>query len=329
MLTRLRIKNFQLVRNLDLRLDKVTAIIGESEKGKSCIFRAVEAMVKNARGNKFITTGQNFCEVEAWTDRGCVGWYKKAAGSAMYIAGGDMDHSHEWLSSKCQCGAEKFERVEECPRVVKDILGIAPVSFGDELMTVNMAGQFDDPFLIFETGTTVAKVLGKFTRLDEIYAAVRAANKDLGNLKSDEKIRRSDLEGAQARLKQHGDIPDLDPVLDMMEKSVQDLKSKQERISKLETGVREVLAVVERLRALRRVTLTDLTGWPPPALREKVDRLGSMTKDVASVKIAQEKVGFYKKLLERQTEAVTKATEKLAEFKKENNLCPACGRAWA
>lgn len=321
MIERVKVHNFQLLRDLDIRIDpSVTAFTGVSEVGKSCLFRAIEALLNNARGSGFITKGESACEVLIQTDKGVVVWNKKKAGGGSYVVV-PLD------------GAEqRFDRVEECPKLAKDVLGFAPVPFGDDIeMTVNLAPQFGgQEFLIFDTGSKVARVLGKFTRLDEIYGAVRQANKELANFKSDEKVRRADLEVAKEKLAKHEGIDGLEDLVSHVEAQAASFKDKQAKVESLDKSLTEVRTLRQKIKALQVGDVSgNLVGWPPAELRKKVESI-----EIKNMVLGELKGVAYQ--IRGATDNVVMAKGNLAhvlkefnDFKIANPSCPACNRAWS
>lgn len=363
MIKRLKIENFQLIRSLDLGLDAVTAIIGESEVGKSCGFRGLEAAINNPRGSKFIRKGASQCLVYIETDAGSVEWTKQREGSASYrVTKGGV--------------TEVFSKVEACPKMAKEVLGIQECQFGDDVYkVVNLAGQFEPPFLIFDTGSKVAKVAGKFTRLDEIYAAVRVANKDLQSLKHDEQTRRRDLELAKDKLSKHQGIEKLEPILGALEKKAAGLDGEKEGLDKMLGGVDRAKALKARIGALQvDPALRDsIQGWQDSTFRDRISEVGrlvSFSSKIRSLRNSQDalQVGAsVRKDIEGwgDTDYRTKVAEldrlgkeylsgcrivtqrrdceekakvaaenfrilkgRMDEFRDENKLCPACGKSW-
>ena len=319
MLKSARVRNFQLVRDLKIDFGDVTALVGESERGKSSLFRGIESAIINARGSKFIRTGQSACNVILESENGTVEWKKKREGSATYIV------------TTADGKQEIFEKVEECPELARKVLGLFPVQFGEDVfLTVNLAGQFEPPFLIFDTGTVVAKVLGKFTRLDEVYGAVRLANKDLQNLRHDEQAGRRGLETAKTRLDEHEGVGKLEPLLGSLEKLTKRFQAAESSLEKFEDGLREAKSLRSKISAFRvdEKLAASLGGWSETGLRDKVQLLQGMSKDYHALKRLLSQVAEAALSVKACAAKAKSAGNELAKFKASNTLCPACAKPW-
>jgi len=318
MLKLAEVENFQLIRSLRLKLEAVTALVGESERGKSCFFRAIEAAINNPRGSKFIRKGFSSCRVYVETDRGSVEWVKQREGSASYKVVKDG-------------ATEVFNKVEECPGLVKEVLGIKECQFGDDVFkVVNLAGQFEPPFLIFDTGSKVAKVAGKFTRLDEIYAAVRVANKDLQSLRHDEQTARKSLEAAKDKMERHAGIEKLEPVLASLETKASGLDSAKDNLESLVVGLERAKKVFKNIEALEvEAGVADqLVGWPVPTIKANIAEIERLEKECTTVRRLANNLRVAETQAIRAQAKLKVAQEERDKFKEENKLCPACGKAW-
>lgn len=318
MLKSAHVRGFQLVKDLKVDFGDVSALIGESERGKSSFFRGIESAIINARGSKFIRTGESACSVLLETTKGTVEWKKKREGSATYIV-------------TTEGKREVFEKVEECPELARKVLGLYPVQFGEDIfLTVNLAGQFEPPFLIFDTGTVVAKVLGKFTRLDEVYGAVRIANKDLQNLRHDEQARRKDLEAATARLEEHEGADKLEPLLLSLERMAKKLQVTEASLERLESGLVEARTLQNKVESLRvDASLSNsLDGWADSGLRAKVQNLQDLNKEYSILKKVLTQVAEAAMSVKACAAKAKAASAELAKFRASNELCPACSRPW-
>jgi hypothetical protein len=312
----LRVNNFQRIKSLEVPFGSVTAIVGESEVGKSCAFRGLESLILNAKGNKFIRKGASSCSVYAETDKGSVEWVKKKTGSATYnVVLGDRK--------------ETFTKAEALPALAKEVLGLSEVEFGDTKLMVNLQGQFVPPFLLFESGTTVAKVLGKFTKLDEIYAAIRVANKDLLNIRQELSVREKDLESSEERVKRHEGLDKLGSVLSVLKKMAGSLKGKEEAKDELEESVDELDGIRSEIG---KINITGVIGlvdeWPDVALSEKVNQIQQLGEQVEEVDRLRAELGKYDEGLVLSGRVHDKALKELEEFKVKNKICPACGSSW-
>lgn len=184
-ITHLSIRNFQSLRSIDLDLGLFTVIVGPSSSGKSALIRAFKALASNVRGSGVITRGQKVMAISARTETHVVTLERSERAGAYRIAGDGTSLTFTKLAG-------------EVPEQVTRALQIDPVS-GDG-GSLSFAQQFDKPYLLDESGATVARVLGELTNVTTIFEAVRAANRIRTNAASALKTRQNDLEQVKTRL---------------------------------------------------------------------------------------------------------------------------------
>jgi exonuclease SbcC len=185
-LTRLQVTNFQSLKNVDIELGVFTVIVGPSSSGKSALIRAVKALASNVRGTTAVTRGQKALAITARTETHVVTLERFERSASYKINGGEG-------------GNLTFTKLGgEVPFQVTDALRIEPVS--EQAGSVNFAGQFDKPYLLDESGSVVARVLGELTNVNAIFEAVRAANRIRQNAASTVKMRQNDLERVKGQL---------------------------------------------------------------------------------------------------------------------------------
>lgn len=167
MLTQLRLTNYQSHRDTHLELGQFTVILGTSSSGKTSLIRGLKLLVSNARGTSYVRHGARLARV----------W------GAFAVFEGDPLEAQIQVAIERGPGTSVYEltipdqdliRFTKCGTTVPDIVKAAHDLGEDELW---VAGQFDRPFLLDETGSKVAKVLGDLTNVSMIFAAVRECNR--------------------------------------------------------------------------------------------------------------------------------------------------------
>jgi len=143
MLSRLKINNFQKHSDLEVKFDeKITAIVGESDVGKSSILRAIKWIAFNRpRGDGFIKDGEKEVSVKLKMDKSVL--ERKRGKENLYIV-------------------DKQRLVAFGNDVPPQVDGI--MNLGEE----NFAFQHDPPFFFCETAGEVARRLNKIADLDII-----------------------------------------------------------------------------------------------------------------------------------------------------------------
>ncbi len=253
-LSLIEVYNFQSLDRARIPLGKFTVVTGPTGAGKSGLLRALRLLVFNAPGTAYIRQGSSVCKV----------------------ATGDQDSG--WAISierRTTRGKDAYRIAHEGPEghgvaeytklgggVPEDVSGILA------LTELNFASQFDRPYLLDETGTAIARTLGKLTNVTVVLRAAQEA----GRLRKE--VTR-DLKGAEARL----------AALEEQAQGFAGLKERREAISKAEARVVSVQLIeqnLEKLRALctrldaAHVVLTTAAevaeSWTVPSL-EKLDAL--------------------------------------------------------
>ena len=156
MLNHVSIKNFQSLRNVELELGKFTVILGESGCGKSAFIRAALKLSRND-AVAGISSGEGWSHLPP-----------KVANAEVTL---DVDgHTVKWIKGKSNSyvidGQPLHKVGRSCPDEVQDILKMRELTFdGTDRYHLNFAQQFDMPFLLDDSGSKVAKILGEITNV--------------------------------------------------------------------------------------------------------------------------------------------------------------------
>lgn len=94
---------------------------------------------------------------------------------------------------------EPFEKADT-PQEVKDIMGINTYNFGDFEAALNFAYQLEPPFLISESPSAGAKVLGKLAGTEDVDKAIKSVSKDTHAVRKERDIAKGKVEGYTADL---------------------------------------------------------------------------------------------------------------------------------
>jgi predicted ATP-dependent endonuclease of OLD family len=230
-LDELHIRNFQSLRKVDLELGTFTVIVGPSSSGKSALMRACRALAANVRGSSVITRGQKAMAITGRTDTHIITLERSDKQSSYRISD---DHGSELLYTKLN---------GEVPVAVTNVLRLDP-SPG----SINFAAQFDKPYLLDESGATIARQLGELTNVIQVFEAVRQANKIRSQASTKLKTRKADLEQIKTAVTTYKDLPERLKLLAEVDKLNELAKAQTSRIGRLETAMR-TLRISERLLA--------------------------------------------------------------------------------
>lgn len=148
MIERIAIKNYQSLHNVSLELGKFTVIFGDSDVGKSAVYRAIRGLVTAEDGDSFITEGKPKAGVSLITPVSEVVWVKPRGKSSTYHLFLDDIKVREWNRARSLPG--EIARELRFEQMVVD---------GDKFFP-NFRGQFDPLFMLFESSGKRARLLG-------------------------------------------------------------------------------------------------------------------------------------------------------------------------
>lgn len=195
MIRKIKVEGYQSLKSAEIELGKFTVILGESNVGKSALLRSVKAVVENQTGlDDFLTVGMKSCRVELTLQRGeeMIGviWEKTKKGTQYTI------HTKE--------ASEKLGKGVGVPVEVQNALRMERIDFAQGIRyTPNFHDQFSTPFLLEESGSRVAKMLGEMSGVNLLYRAIAEANvraKRNGQKANDQA---TSLEKLSAKLKEY------------------------------------------------------------------------------------------------------------------------------
>jgi chromosome segregation ATPase len=304
-LTRLTVTNFQSLKNVDLELGLFTVIVGPSSSGKSALIRAVKALASNVRGSGVITRGQKAMAITGRTETHTVTLERSDRTASYKITG----EGGNLTFTKLAAGV---------PEQVTAALRIEPVT---EAGSVNFASQFDKPYLLDESGSTVARVLGELTNVNALFEAVRVANRVRQNAASTHRMRQNDLEGVKARLGAFQGLQDRLAALEVVEQLDAKRRNLETQISRLNTQISTVRITQ---RAIEKATLPPLPAYDRlhPALNRYLDLQAKLRGLIAKQKRAEEQ---HWEFLAHANDA-QHYEQTLADKLKEAGICPTCGQ---
>jgi DNA repair ATPase RecN len=302
-LTHLAVRGFQSLKQVDLDLGTFTVIVGPSSSGKSALIRAFRALASNVRGSGVITRGQKQMAITATLDDGLKVTLERGDRSSAYRLTGDGDHQFTKLAG-------------EVPELVSKALRLDP---GAD--SINFAGQFDKPYLLDESGATVARQLGELTNVNTIFEAVRSANKIRASAQSTLKTRRADLEDVKTGLKEFSGLSTQLKALTVVQALNGQRTVLQSRLGRLETAIGTLRVTETALEKYRPFDLPDPTG-----LLDAVDRARTLHDRMENLTIQQQRADDNAVRVVHEQQRVAIAERNLAETLKAFGVCPTCNQ---
>lgn len=190
MLTQLNLTDFQSHKRTRLNLGPFTVIVGSSSAGKTAVIRGLKVLAQNSRGTAYVRNGASRARVEAFSGESGLpldAQIRVAVERGKSISAYELQLPSDDTQTFTKCGTSTPESIQ------------AALDFGDGELW--LAGQFDRPFLLDETGSHIARVLGELTNVTMIYASVRELNKRASAAKHRETSITADIEVVKDNLR--------------------------------------------------------------------------------------------------------------------------------
>lgn len=229
MISRVCVRNFQSLKDIDIELGSFTVIVGNSSSGKSALVRSLKAISSNIRGSSFVTVGNAFSSISLESQE----W-------KITLEKGENHGSYKLHDITTGDEKEYTKLQGEVPKDIVLKLGMSPTEEGK---SVNFAGERDSPYLLDDSGQQVARTLGDLTNVSTILEAVREANRRRTNANSTLKVRQEDLEELKRKLPKFKNLPFKRKAIEEAEvllNSAKSLKTKIEVLKELVGNLEKV-----------------------------------------------------------------------------------------
>lgn len=235
MIEKVKVKSFKSLHDIEVSLGTFTVILGESSNGKSAFIESLQALAFNIVGNSHVTSGHNFSTVSAVLNDYEVA-IERGEGVSIYRVT-DFRTGNQ----------EPFDKLNKMvPSEIKEIL---------DLNQYNFAGQFDSPFLLKESGSKVAKVLGELTNVNVLLEAISNGNKESKSLSVQLKSKQSDLDKSKFELEKFYDLPSQINHLQEVEEILEIVNEEESKFTSLSTALKDLEDAVN--------VLEEVPEYPP------------------------------------------------------------------
>ena len=272
MINKVILNNFQSHSKSELEfVQGVNVIIGKSDSGKSAIMRAIRWIIKNRPlGNSFITKGTNESRVELETDQHVIERFR------------NKKNNHYTLVEKEDIEGEYFQIYKAAsggvPEPVEEVL-----NFGD----INLQGQIDQPFLLFNSPGEVASYFNSIVDLSKSDTMISNIDR-----KRKDAIKKADFyfeEMAEKKKELDGfiDVKYLEALVDEVEEKENGIQEKVFAINRIDTLI---FQITEKQKLIERMpdtsaaeqklnTLEDVMG----KLSDKQDKFIELDKTIKRI----------------------------------------------
>lgn len=248
MISRLSIRNYQSLQSVDLKLGRITILVGPSDTGKTAVLRALERACFNESAYDFLTavsgTIADKASVSIDTDRAKIIWERtKTAVQYRLVVNGVEEKFTKMGRSKVPDEVQRELGVRE--------LQIDSGTAAGAFQRIQFVGQFDPPFLVGDRGgVAAARVLGHLTGVHIFSNANKrayATGVELNRKLEPALFRKASLE---KEVSAYEGIEDKHRRITIAIRAIELLKQKQVRLNQLKRLAGQKKAVTAAKRAI-------------------------------------------------------------------------------
>lgn len=270
-MTKVKVKNFQSVKNAEFDIDGFTVIIGKNNIGKSALVRAIDAALTNRTGSEFIRLGEKQTEVSI--DHGKLKIQWKKGSKASY-----------------KVNEEPYSALNRSvPQPLIDA-GFKKIELNNIKLSPLLASQFKPLFLIDETGSAVTEALSNIYKLDLPSRADDLCQKELRSSKSLLKTRKQDLKDVEKNLETFKDFENIKFEFEKLKNLDKKATVIRNELQELEGFQKELLLTSQALKEIK-----PILGIEVPSLStakeyiEKINTIIQWEKEFNDLRVSVEK----------------------------------------
>lgn len=233
MIIKVEIENFQSHKNTVLEFVPGTnVVIGESDAGKSAIFRAINWVITNRPlGDTFRSDWGGDTRVAIYTSEGDAIERIKTASRNVYVING---------KALTAFGSEVPEQVSEILRM-------------DE---ANIQSQMDVPFLLAVSPGEAARMLNKAASIDDIDYTISNLRGEYQKISNNVKFNEGKLKDYEEKIKEYDNIPILEEKLERVENTEKELEKQEQMLVKLSQLVSDIRRIHTELEKTKNIPQT-------------------------------------------------------------------------
>ena len=349
MATKIRVQNFQSIKDAEINVDGFTVVTGSNNSGKTALQRAVRGVFENTRGHAFVRHGEKHSEVTVtFSNSEAVTWCKGKTTNRYVVNGKTLDKVGHGV-----------------PQEVLD-LGVRPLTCGGHTIWPQVAPQFTGQvFLLDEVGSVLAEAVSDVERVTALNRALKGSERDKRSASSTLKVRKEDQKTLESQLLFYEGLEDVGLLLDQLEqgeKALSTLKNTIDSVKELASDYEEACDTAQSLLGVGSIVLppfeeienlsTDidtlrglLSGYEraselsskiesllsgvqeidPPKDLERCRKGISLLRDLRDQFLeAEEEIKEIEEEILSQTEELEEVCDLLHTTLQENEVCPLC-----
>lgn len=304
---KIKIKNFQSLKEVELDIQGLTTVTGPNNTGKSALTRAVYNAFSSARGSTFVRQGENHCTVDVDFDGTGFVWEKGNKVNRYLVSGRKLD----------KVGTEVPVEVSG--------LGVKPVIVDGREVWPQFAKQFDQLFLLNQPPSALASALSDVETIDKLDKALDQARRETRELTSKIKSKREDLHVEKERMSLFQDLPDVELLINRLSTSESNLDSVSiglEKISEIHKEL-ERITLLSEILCESDVELPDLTDIV--SISDQISRAQDLKRTLAKESIREMMIevglGSYPNIEDRYFKGIEKIKGKIEYLEEISHEC--------
>lgn len=238
MITAVKLQGFQSHVDSYFNLGEgLNVITGPSDAGKTAIMRAIRWVAFNEpQGEAFVNEKVGEAVVTIHLSSGAILTKRRRKGKTSYLIQTDEDDE-----------GSLYEK-SEVPDEVKALLQIEKQTFGDFETALNFAFQLDAPFLISETASAGAKILGKLAGTESVDLAIKGIRQDTHYTRLERTNAEKDIERIAGSMLAYARIDDAKEAVDLAEMLMEQIEANNTKYEGLREARNLYEAFTERLQ---------------------------------------------------------------------------------
>lgn len=322
MIKALRITDFQSIGELDVECGPITVIYGESDTGKSAVVRALYALAFNSYPKGHVRDGAAESHISVTTegDDELVIEATKGGGRNAYRL--ETPDGSELLWDKVGT---------DVPAEIVEALGWRAVELDDgSRFTPNFHLQFDPPFLLTDSPSRRAKVMGSLTNVATLFAAIKEANGWERRFRTRAQAHKEIYEEAEPRIEMKAEkVERLQKDLDGLQNVISGAREKAATANKLTEMMLTALQISETVTVANSI-IEMMNGSDPELERieELIPRVQGLNAALENVEFVAANIENLNGILSELESEGLAVTNELDTFMAEHKLCPLCGQPW-
>ena len=245
---KIEVKGFQAIENVELTIDRFTAIVGGSNIGKSSVVRAIKCALTNSSGTSFVRHDE-YCIRKTRGHKTC----KCQASVHIVMDGFDLLWEKGDAINKYTFNGQVYDKPGTGIPEFLVSTGFSPVKIGDTSGSIQIADQFFPIFMLNQSGPAIAEAISDVSRLDRINRASKAAEKDRKEAASTRKLREEDSISIRVRLQKYEGLDGAIQKTAALEQKSSEVDVVESSVSALNEFIGSTRSVASQIRALTTV----------------------------------------------------------------------------